>query len=75
MFLATKNDIPRTIRISGIAEAQKTHCGVEMSRMSEVFIPKKDETKDRGRKMMVTMVKMRMALSWRSRFDSIRWRL
>lgn len=55
-----------------MAEAQKAHCGLDMSRMSEVFMPKKEETKDRGRKMMVTMVKMRMAPSWRSRLDSMR---
>ena len=58
--------------VRGIAEAQKAHCGFDMSRISEVFMPKNDETKFKGRKMMVTMVKIRMAPSWRSRFDSIR---
>ena len=58
--------------VSGIAAAQKAHCGVDMPRISEVFMPKKEETKERGRKIIVTMVKMRMAPSWRSRFESIR---
>lgn len=58
--------------VRGTAEAQKTHCGLDISRMSEVFMPKNEETKLKGRKMMVTMVKIRMAPSWRSLFDSIR---
>lgn len=48
------------------AETQKTHCVSSMPRTSAVFIPNTLATNDRGRKMMVMMVKTTVALSRQS---------
>lgn len=61
-----------TRTVSGTAVAQKSHCRISKLRMSAVFMPKMDDTNDRGRKTIVTVVKTRMAASWRSLFDSMR---
>lgn len=58
-----------TVMVTGIAVAQKTHCCLFMSRMSAVFMPKSEETKDRGRKITVTVVNTNTAASWRSLLD------
>ena len=36
-------------------------------------MPNSEDMKDKGRKMIVTTVKRRMAASWRSLFASMRW--
>lgn len=69
----TSIDEAMTSTVHGIAQAQKSHCGVFMLRMSAVFMPKTDATNERGRKMIVTVVKTRMAASCRSLLDSMRW--
>ena len=62
-----------TMIVTGIAVAQKIHCLVSMLRMSYVFMPKSEEMKDKGRKIIVTTVKTRIAASWRSLVASMRW--
>lgn len=61
-----------TMIVTGTAQSQKIHCCLSMFRMSTVFIPKTDETKDIGRKTTVTVVKTSIAASLRSLLDSMR---
>jgi hypothetical protein len=48
--------------VKGSAEAQYIHCPYDILRTSDVFMPKTLATKESGRKMMVTMVKITTAL-------------
>lgn len=48
--------------VTGSAIAQNSVWLLSMFRMSEVFIPNTEAINDRGRKTMVTSVKMRIAL-------------
>lgn len=59
---AKNKDPPTTAAVTHNATAQKSHCVCGISLISLTFIPKKDETKFRGRKIIVTTVKTRMAL-------------
>lgn len=50
------------VMVTGSAIAQKSVWSLSMSLISEVFMPNTEATKERGRKMIVTSVKMRIAL-------------
>ena len=54
---APNNDAIRTTPVTGIANAQKIHCPFWLFRISLVFIPKILEIVERGRKIIVTIVK------------------
>ncbi len=68
---AASIDSPPTIAVTGSAIAQKSDWSVFMLRTSEVFIPKTEATNDRGRKIMVTRVNMKMAFELPSSMTSI----
>lgn len=50
------------VPVTGSAIAQKSVWSLFMSLISEVFMPNTEATKERGRKMIVTSVKIRIAL-------------
>ena len=64
---AKKTEAPRTPAVTQIATSQNKDCEAVMSLISRVFMPKKEETKLRGRKMIVTTVKTSMAFPWSSK--------
>ena len=51
-----------TSAVNGKAVAQYSHCPNAMFLTSDVFMPKMPETKESGKKIMVTTVKMTTAL-------------
>lgn len=57
---------PMVKAVRGIAMAQNKVEELPMSLMSVVFIPRNEVTKDRGRKITVTIVKTMIALPWSS---------
>lgn len=60
---ATTRDIVPTVPVTRSAVNQKSVWLLFMSRMSDVFMPKTETIKERGKKnMIVTRVKMRIAL-------------
>ncbi len=56
-------DKPTTTIVNGMAHTQKSHCEWLKFRMSKVFMPKTEATKDNGRNTIVTVVKTRIAAS------------
>ena len=61
--------MPKTAKATGTPVSQKSVCPDCMFRRSDVFIPKYEVTKERGRKMIVVTVKTRMALLLDSDFS------
>lgn len=68
---AVISDRPPIVAVTGSAMAQKSVWSLFISRMSVVFIPKTEDTKDSGKKIIVTNVNMRMALELPSSVISI----
>ena len=52
-----------TAMVTGMALAQKTHWRLSIFRMSAVFIPNTEKTKESGRNITVTAVKTSIAAS------------
>ena len=62
------------IVVNGIAAAQNVHCFPDIFLISETFIPKKPVMNDNGRKIVVMIVKIRIAFPWSSsRISTLRF--